>query len=91
MKKENQNWWDYLIILLVFALTGTTAALLPKYLMPFSGLAKGSFSYIFVYILIITPIYQVLLLVYAFIFGKFAYFYEKEKKIFRWLSGMKNK
>lgn len=83
--KEKQSWWDYIIILLVFAVTGSTAALLPKFFMPYTGLVKGSFWYVFWYIILITPVYQVLLLGYAFIFGKFRYFYEKQKKIFRWL------
>lgn len=76
--------WDYIRILLVFAVTGTTAAFAPRYLMPLTGLESG-FWYWLVYFLLITPVYQVLLLIYAFLFGKFSYFYEKEKKIFRWL------
>ena len=84
-----QSRWDYFIILLVFAVTGSTAALLPKYFMPYTGLENGTFSYVLVYILLITPIYQVLLLSYAFIFGKFAYFYAKQKQLYRWIAGRK--
>ncbi len=76
--------WDYAIILIVFALTGTTASFVPKYLMPFLGLERGVLYWV-VYVLLITPVYQVLLLVYAFLFGKFTYFYELEKKTFRWI------
>ncbi len=74
-----------MVILLVFAVTGSTAALLPKYIMPVTGVEKGNWLYVLLYILLITPIYQVLLLGYAFIFGKFWYFYEKQKKIVKWL------
>ncbi|MEM9932408.1 MAG: DUF6787 family protein [Bacteroidota bacterium] len=87
---EKEKWkkiWDYSIILLVFAVTGTTAAIFPKWIMPLTGLTKGTWQYVLSYILLITPIYQVLLLIYAFIFGKFSYFYEKQKKIGRWLFG----
>lgn len=83
--KSKQSWWDYAIILLVFAVTGSTAALLPKYFMPYTGLESGTFWYVFWYIVLITPIYQVLLLGYAFIFGKYHYFLTKQKKLFRWI------
>ncbi len=82
--KTKPTGWDYMIILTVFAVTGTTAAFAPRFLMPHTGL-EGGFWYWFVYFLLITPVYQVLLLMYAFIFGKFSYFYAKEKMAFRWL------
>ncbi|MDP5170929.1 MAG: hypothetical protein NWR72_11845 [Bacteroidia bacterium] len=76
--------WDYVIILTVFAFTGTTAAFAPRFLMPLTGLDSG-FWYWVVYFVLITPVYQVLLLMYAFLFGKFSYFYEKEKMVFTWI------
>lgn len=69
----NLKGWDYVIVLLVFALTGTTSAIVPKFLMPYTGLEPG-FLYYLIYFIVITPIYMVLLLCYAFIFGKYAYF-----------------
>lgn len=84
-EKKGKRFWDIFIILLVFSVTGSTAAILPRYLMPWLGLERGTWQYILAYILIITPIYQVLLLVYAFIFGKFSYFYEKQKKLGNWI------
>lgn len=53
--------------------------------MPFTGMEKGTVGYVLTYILLITPIYQVLLLGYAFLFGKFQYFYTKQKKLLRWM------
>lgn len=82
--KSKPTGWDYVIILTVFAVTGTTAAFAPRYLMPLTGLESG-FSYWLVYFILITPVYQVLLLGYAFLFGKFSYFYEKQKMIVRWM------
>ena len=82
--KSKPKGWDYVIILVVFAVTGTTAAFVPRFLMPLTGLEKG-FLYGLVYFLLITPVYQVLLLGYAFLFGKFSYFYEKQKMIVRWI------
>jgi len=74
-----------LTILAVFAITGSTAAIVPKYLMPLTGLTKGTWLYVVVYIILITPIYQVLLLGYAFLFGKFQYFFDKQKKMGQWV------
>lgn len=79
---------DYAIILLVFAVTGSTAAIVARWVMPWTGLASGTTLYVIAYILLITPIYQVLLLGYAFLFGKFEYFWAKQKKIGRWLWGL---
>src|SRR3989338_8770725 len=36
------------------------------------------------YILIAIPVYQCFLLIYGFCFGQFKFFWEKEKKLFRW-------
>ncbi|MEM6630710.1 MAG: DUF6787 family protein [Bacteroidota bacterium] len=83
--KSSRKVLDIVVILLIFSITGSTAAILPKYLMPLLGLEKGTFQYVLGYILVITPIYQVLLLVYAFLFGKFSYFYEKQKKLGNWI------
>jgi len=75
-----QNSWDIVRILCVFAITGTTASFVPKYLMPLTGIESG-WLYFLVYFLLITPVYMVLLLGVAFVFGKFDYFYQKEKAI----------
>lgn len=88
--EKNQNitkkprGWDYILILLIFAITGTTAAYFSKLIMPLTGI-ENNFLYVLVYILLITPIYQVLLLGYAFILGKYHYFLEKQRKLGRFL------
>jgi hypothetical protein len=89
MASSNQlhKTWHYTLILLVFAVTGTTASIFPQWIMPWTGLTSDSAWYWVMYVLLITPIYQVLLLGYAFVFGKFQYFYAKQKKLFRWLTG----
>ncbi|MDX2283700.1 MAG: DUF6787 family protein [Bacteroidia bacterium] len=85
MADRKQDWQHYGIVLLVFAVTGTTAAIFPKWIMPVTGLTPGTVWYVITYIVLITPIYQVLLLAYAFLFGKFQYFYDKQKRIGRWI------
>jgi len=71
------------IVLLVFACTGTTVVIIKKPLT--AWLYPGSeTSYIFtiIYLILILPVYNVLLLFYGFIFGKFRFFWEYEKKFF---------
>jgi hypothetical protein len=87
-EKTKQNTWDYARILMVFAITGTASSFAPHYLMPLTGLESGWLYYL-VYFLLVTPVYMVLLLIVAFLFGKFDYFYEKEKKIIHWLFRIK--
>ena len=88
--KETQSVWDFIRILLVFAITGTTSSFFPKWIMPLLGMEKGVLYWI-TYILLITPIYFTLLLVVAFFFGKFTFFFEYEKKMLRWFAGSPSK
>jgi hypothetical protein len=75
--------WQVIVILIVFACTGTTVLLLKRPL----------FSYLFTdgekpwwasttYYILILPAYNVLLLAYGFIFGQFRFFWEFEKRFF---------
>ncbi|MEM7368802.1 MAG: DUF6787 family protein [Bacteroidota bacterium] len=84
---KRAKFWHYFLVLTVFAVTGTTASIFPKWIMPWTGIEPGTVWYVLCYILLITPIYQVLLLGYAFLFGKFAYFLDKQKRIYRWITG----
>lgn len=80
-----RKFFDYSLILVIFAVTGSTAAYLGKPILQWMNITRenvGTGWYIFLYILVITPIYQVLLLGYAWIFGKYHYFLEKQKRLF---------
>jgi hypothetical protein len=82
-----QRWkvesaFQVIIILVVFACTGFTVLFLKRPI----------FSYIFdeqpmplwatiVYYLLILPIYNIILLVYGFIFGQFRFFWTFEKRL----------
>lgn len=73
-----------LIILIVFAITGSTAAYLSKPVLSALGLTKdsvGPLLYYLLYVILIFPIYQMLLLLYGLIFGQFRFFYAFEKKM----------
>ncbi|MBZ0178174.1 MAG: hypothetical protein K8F36_02700 [Melioribacteraceae bacterium] len=81
MKTKTKKTIDFLIIILVFALTGSSVAYLSGIIMSGLGFKPWTITYVLGYILLIFPLYQGLTLVYAAIFGKFNFFYSRQKKI----------
>lgn len=93
MKKLKERWgisstWQILIILLVFSITGSSSVYVGKPVLEWVGLARmnfspdfwwGGFSYYFLRLLLIFPIYQVLLVSFGWIFGQFNFFWNFEK------------
>jgi len=78
--------WQVFVILVVFAITGSTAAYLSKPILALFGIVKGGVSnwvYYPLYIILIFPVYQVLLVSFGFIFGQFTFFWAFEKKMLR--------
>ncbi len=72
------------LVLLVFALTGTTVAVVKEPVSGFIGLGQmNKLLSTIIYLIVVLPLYQVLLLVYAFVFGQFRFFWEFEKKTAR--------
>lgn len=74
------------VIILVFAVTGSSAAYLSKPILALFGIVKGNVShwiYYPLYILLIFPVYQVLLVSYGFLFGQFTFFWAFEKKLLK--------
>jgi len=67
----------------VFACTGFTILFIKDPTLDFFGVEKGGFVNTFLYLLLVLPLYQIILLIYGFIFGQFNFFWEKEKQIFR--------
>lgn len=89
MKKLKERWgitsnFQAIIIFIVFGITGSTAAKLAAPVVEYMGITKESVS-LWLYwplrILIIFPLYQVLLIVFGFIFGQFTFFWNFEKKM----------
>ena len=72
------------IILIVFALTGTTVVFIKKpiLLALFQGENPSWIFYVLYYIFIL-PVYNLILLVYGFIFGQFQFFWDFEKRFFK--------
>ncbi len=79
-----------IIILIVFALTGTTVVFIKKPILRalFQGEDPSMIFYILYYIFIL-PVYNLLLLLYGFIFGQFKFFWEFEKRFFSRIFGRK--
>ncbi len=78
-----ENSFQVLVVLLIFALTGFTVIFVKKPIMNLLGVSiGGSLLFNILYYILILPIYQLLLLFYALILGKFNFFWEYEKKFF---------
>ena len=74
------------VIFIVFAITGSTSAWLSKPVLEWIGIEKDAFSpwiYYPLYIILIFPIYQVLLVFFGWLFGQFTFFWAFEKKMLR--------
>ncbi|MDH5603885.1 MAG: prolipoprotein diacylglyceryl transferase [Cyclobacteriaceae bacterium] len=71
------------LVLLIFALTGTTVFLIKRPILEAFSLADRHWGYSLAYYLLILPVYNVILLLYGALFGKFRFFWEFEKKMFR--------
>jgi len=89
MEKLKQRWgiehnWQVLIILIVFSVTGSSAALLAKPIVEYIGISKeDTVWYVFwpIRIILMFVIYQILLVTYGWLFGQFNFFWNMEKKM----------
>ncbi len=81
---------DFVLILIVFALTGTSAAYLGKPILKAIPILNELPTplYVLLRLLIVLPIYQLLLLMFGFIFGQFNFFWNFEKKTFNSMKKM---
>jgi hypothetical protein len=80
------------LVLIVFACTGITVVYIKTPILEFLGIPNpdGLLS-VSLYLLAVLPLYQVLLLMYGFIFGQFKFFWSYEKKFFKRMFGRKKK
>ncbi|WP_026450070.1 DUF6787 family protein [Aequorivita capsosiphonis] len=90
MKKLKERWnvqtnGQLFIIFLVFAITGSSAAKLAAPITEFLEIKRelGWYVYWPFRILIIFPVYQVLLVLFGWVFGEFEFFWGFEKKMLR--------
>ena len=82
-----KNIVQVFIVLLVFCLTGTTVVFLRKSLFGWLGFDDNTPFWIetITYLLFIFPAYQILILLYGSLLGQFKFFWNKEKKLFRFV------
>lgn len=95
IEKLKQRWnvrngWDVLIILAVFACTGFSVLYVKRALFDLAGLTEQSPGWLrwTINILIILPLYQVILLAWGWLWGKFSFFWEFEKRMFSRIGGI---
>lgn len=89
MKKLKDRWgitsnFQFALIFLVFAITGSVSAKIAMHATDFLGMEKEAmhpFLYWPIRIIMVFPIYQVLLLLFGGIFGQFRFFWNFEKKM----------
>jgi hypothetical protein len=71
------------LVLLVFTFTGTTTAWLGRQLSGWLDIERFSWGYWLLWIVGILPIYNVLLPLYGWLFGKHKFFRDKQRRIWR--------
>lgn len=94
MDKLKKRWgissgFQMILIIMVFSLTGSAALYVAKPFLALIGLERANFpdawwsSYVYwtLRIMLIFPFYQVILLIIAFLFGQFRFFWNFEKKM----------
>jgi hypothetical protein len=76
-----ESGWQVLIVLVVFACTGFTILFIKKPLLGWLAGEKGNTTLASVlYYIFILPLYNIVLLIYGFIFGQFDFFWSFEKR-----------
>jgi hypothetical protein len=87
-KKWNiQRDWDLIAVILVFSLAGMSIGFFRRPVFHALGITAQTplWIKIVIYIPLIVPIYQINLIIYGFLLGQFRFFWEKEKRIARFL------
>ena len=91
IKKFKRKWGiastlDIILILIVFSLAGMSIVFVRKPIFNILGINDLHISIkTIVYILLIFPCYQIFLLIYGTLLGQFKFFWDKEKKMGKWI------
>lgn len=82
--------WDFFMVNLVFTLAGMTIIYQRKPIFQLFGITAQTPLWIkvLVYIPVVIPCYQLNLIIYGTLLGQFRFFWDKEKKLFRFLRGL---
>ncbi len=81
--------WDFWAVMLIFSLAGLNVSFLRKPIFALIGVTSQTplIYKILIYVPLILPLYQVSLLFYALLFGKFQYFLQRQKRVVAFLLG----
>ena len=95
ISKLEQRWqvntFRVFIILLVFACTGFTVLFLKQPILSYFGPPEERSIWLSIlYYIFIFPLYNVILLLYGFVFGQFHFFWNFEKRFFNRMIGKKS-
>jgi hypothetical protein len=79
-----QNNFQVIIILIVFAITGSATVYVKRIIFDLLGINSETHFWIEVplYIIVVLTVYNILLLIVGMVFGQFRFFWEFEKKFF---------
>lgn len=83
--------WQLTVIFWVFAITGSSSVYMAKPFLAWIGLSRdvlpdswwSAWVYWSLRLMLIFPFYQVLLVIYGWLFGQFTFFWNFEKKMLR--------
>jgi len=94
LQKLQQRWnarslWQVVAILIVFACTGLTVVGIMRPMLHFFFGSEIPVWARVVYYILILPVYNVILLLYGFVFGQFRFFLDFEKRFLKRLTGRK--
>lgn len=87
LEKMQEKWglksaFQTIMVLIVFALTGSTVLFLKPLVFNLVGLKSiTGFWGVMLYIILIFPLYQILILIYGFLLGQFSFFWNWEKQM----------
>lgn len=87
LQKMRKKWgltsiFQVVLVLVVFSITGMTVVWIKPIIFKLLGIENSSgWLKTVSYLVLVFPLYQILLLLYGFIFGQFNFFWEKEKKL----------
>ncbi len=90
-KKLENKWildykWEMIRVFIVFAVTGSSSMFVGRPIMKLIGITKENLNpmlYWVLFIIIGLLFYQILLVIFGWIFGQFQFFWEFEKKMLR--------
>ena len=86
MKWTKHKVVHWTLVLIVFGLTGSSIARLDTFLTEAAGFEKYSWFW-WLMLVVLLPVYSLVLLGFAFLFGKFQYFKAKQAKMYQRLFG----